>query len=182
MKIHRILTHVCLHHIGCLSYCCYAITSSPAVQIRHSKVYGNPIAPSLYSILLDHIILLFTLKTNRTAKINKPLWGGGGRGGCSHGFGIAPCRVLELLPGFRSKMWKSIRIFIKSSVKGYFKTENRKKGSAPPFLPSLFRYLQKKSQISVQVACGDHIVLINQTDDICFRLKIIGKCKQNLFF
>ena len=28
-------------------------TSSPAVQKRHSKVYGNPIAPSLYSILLD---------------------------------------------------------------------------------------------------------------------------------
>ena len=30
----------------------YAKTSSPAVQKRHSKVYGNPIAPSLYSILL----------------------------------------------------------------------------------------------------------------------------------
>ena len=28
----------------------------------------------------------------------------------------------------------------------------------------------KKSQISVQVACGDHIVLISQTDDICFQL------------
>ena len=27
-------------------------TSSPAVQKRQSKVYGNPIAPSLYSILL----------------------------------------------------------------------------------------------------------------------------------
>ena len=32
---------------------CYAKTSSPAVQKRHSKVHGNPIAPSLYSILLD---------------------------------------------------------------------------------------------------------------------------------
>jgi len=31
---------------------CYAKTSSPAVQKRHSKVYGNPIAPFLYSILL----------------------------------------------------------------------------------------------------------------------------------
>ena len=52
MQIHPILTHVCLHQIGCLYYCCYAKTSSPAAQIRHSKVYGNPIDPSLYSILL----------------------------------------------------------------------------------------------------------------------------------
>ena len=28
----------------------YAETSSSAVQKRHSKVYGNPIAPSFYSI------------------------------------------------------------------------------------------------------------------------------------
>ena len=33
-----------------LYYCCYAKTSSSAVQKRHSKVYGKPIAPSLYSI------------------------------------------------------------------------------------------------------------------------------------
>ena len=33
--------------IVCNLYYC-----SPAVQIRHSKVYGNPIAPSLYSILI----------------------------------------------------------------------------------------------------------------------------------
>ena len=33
-----------------LCYCCYAKTSSSAVQKRHSKVYGNPIAPSFYSI------------------------------------------------------------------------------------------------------------------------------------
>ena len=34
----------------------YYAKTSPAVQICHSKVYGNPIAPSLYSILLgeDH--------------------------------------------------------------------------------------------------------------------------------
>ena len=35
-----------------LYYCCYAKPSSSAVQKRHSKVYGNPIAPSFYSILL----------------------------------------------------------------------------------------------------------------------------------
>ena len=47
MKIHRILTHVCLHQIVCLCVCCYAKTSSSAVQKRHSKVYGNQIAPLL---------------------------------------------------------------------------------------------------------------------------------------
>ena len=66
MKIHRILTHVCLQQIGCLYYCCYATTSSPAVQKRHSKVYGNPIAHSLYSILLgsfkDKSKKLFTFR------------------------------------------------------------------------------------------------------------------------
>ena len=42
---------------------CYSLllllrkTSSPAVQKRHSKVYGNPIAPSLYSILLERDLL-----------------------------------------------------------------------------------------------------------------------------
>ena len=54
MKIHHILTYICLHYIGCLCYCCYAKTSSSAVQKRHSKVYGNPIAPSFYSILLEN--------------------------------------------------------------------------------------------------------------------------------
>ena len=53
MKIHRLLTHVCLHQIDCLCYCCYAETSSSAVQKRHSQVYGKPITPSLYYILLD---------------------------------------------------------------------------------------------------------------------------------
>ena len=33
-----------------LYYCCYAKTSSSAVPKRHSKVYGKPIPPSLYSI------------------------------------------------------------------------------------------------------------------------------------
>ena len=51
-KIHSLLTHVCLQQIGCFYFCCYAITSSLAVQKRHSEVYGNPIAPSFYSILL----------------------------------------------------------------------------------------------------------------------------------
>ena len=55
MKIHRILTHVCLHQIGCLCYCCYAKTRSSAVQKRHSKVYTETLAPSFYSILLDNI-------------------------------------------------------------------------------------------------------------------------------
>ena len=45
---------------------------------------------------------------------------------------------------------------------------------------SVFRYLQvKKSQISVQVAWGDHTIFISQTNDICFTLNIkyIGKKK-----
>ena len=44
-----------VYHCGIvynLYYCCYAKTSSPAVQIRHSKVYGKPYCPSFYSILL----------------------------------------------------------------------------------------------------------------------------------
>ena len=46
---------------------------------------------------------------------------------------------------------------------------------------SVFRYLQvKKSQISVQVAWGDHTIFISQTNDICFTLNIkyIGKKKK----
>ena len=50
MKIHLILTRVYLYQICCLCYCCYAKTSSSSVQKRHSKVYGNPITPSFYSI------------------------------------------------------------------------------------------------------------------------------------
>ena len=56
-------TNSCLFTLDRLpNYCCYAKTSPPAVQIRHSKVYGNPIAPSLYSILLG-IALYFVLCT-----------------------------------------------------------------------------------------------------------------------
>ena len=40
-----------------LYYCCYAKTISSAVQKRHSKVYGNRIAPSFYLILLDSMYL-----------------------------------------------------------------------------------------------------------------------------
>ena len=47
MKIHRILIYVFLHQIGCIYYCFYAKSSSPAVQIRHSKVYGNHYCPLL---------------------------------------------------------------------------------------------------------------------------------------
>ena len=47
-------TNSCLFTLDRLPLlCCYAKTSSPAAKIRHSKVYGNPIAPSLYSILLE---------------------------------------------------------------------------------------------------------------------------------
>ena len=71
MKIHRItiLTHVCLHQIGCLCYCYYAKTSSSAVQKRHSKVYGNLIAPFLYSILLVHNYMV-----RRTASVVSPFY------------------------------------------------------------------------------------------------------------
>ena len=54
----------------------------------------------------------------------------------------------------------------------------------PLLLLSMFRNLQrKKSQISVQVANGDHIVLSSQTDDICltYTLEIISKCKKKKF-
>ena len=37
----------------------------------------------------------------------------------------------------------------------------------------------EKSQILVQEGCGDHIVVISPTDDICF---IIGKCRKKSFF
>ena len=50
--VRQMKIHVCLHQIGCLCYCCYAKTSSSAVQKRHSKVYGNHVFPSFYSILL----------------------------------------------------------------------------------------------------------------------------------
>ena len=59
-----------------------------------------------------------------------------------------------------------------------------KNGSGNPFLLSLIIYLQEKSsQISVQVACGDHIVLISKltTFVLANTLKIIGKCKKNLY-
>ena len=31
-----------------------------------------------------------------------------------------------------------------------------------------FEFIAKTQILSVQVACGDHLVLIRQTDDICF--------------
>ena len=60
-------------------------------------------------------------------------------------------KILELLPGFWSKIWKFIRSFKKNAF--------------------------KKSQISVQVACGDHTVLIIAkltTYVLPYTLKIIG--------
>ena len=49
-----------------------------------------------------------------------------------------------------------------------------KKDSATPFTVLMFRKkkLGKKSQILFQVASGDFIVLISQTDDICFSFYI----------
>ena len=43
------------------------------------------------------------------------------------------------------------------------------------FLQSLFRYLQPAGGKIVNfspIACSDHIVLISQTDDICFNLNL----------
>jgi len=55
----------------------------------------------------------------------------------------------------------------KSFKKGTLKPKIEKNDSVTPFLLSLVRYLQeKKSQISVQVACGYHIVLISQTKNL----------------
>ena len=50
-EMHQCLFIICVIVFN-LYYCYYAKTSSQAVQIRHSKVNGNPIALSLYSILL----------------------------------------------------------------------------------------------------------------------------------
>ena len=44
-----------------LYYCCYAKTRSSAVQKRHSKLYGNPIAPSFYTILLVSVCISLSL-------------------------------------------------------------------------------------------------------------------------
>ena len=53
-------------------------------------------------------------------------------------------------------------------------TRNLKKGLCYPSLNVLVKIIVggKKSQISVQKDFGDHIVLIRQTDDICFRFNI----------
>ena len=58
MKIYRILTHVCLHQIGCLCYCCYAKTSSSAVQKRHNKVYGKLSPPPSIQFSLSMTTLI----------------------------------------------------------------------------------------------------------------------------
>ena len=53
-----------------LYYCCYAKTSSSAVQKRHSKVYGNPIAPLLlFNIsLVTPYLLFFILRRSKLGK------------------------------------------------------------------------------------------------------------------
>ena len=53
-------SYVCYIRSAAFCYCCYAQTSSSAVQKRHSKVYGNPIAPpSIQFSLQFSVILLF---------------------------------------------------------------------------------------------------------------------------
>ena len=49
-----------------LYYCWYTKTSSSEVQKRHSKVYGNLIAPSFYSILLGLYWIKQKEKVNTT--------------------------------------------------------------------------------------------------------------------
>ena len=74
-------------------------------------------------------------------------------------------------------------LYRKAFKKGTLKPKI-KKGSATPFFTVFVQiFAGEKSQISVQLACGDHIVLIRKTDDICFSLyiKIIGKCRKKSF-
>ena len=59
----------------------------------------------------------------------------GGRGGCSQGFGVKWENLSDLL-------WKVLK-------KWYFKTENWKKGSATPFLLSLYRNLSPSSRVAI---------------------------------
>ena len=62
---------------------------------------------------------------------------------------------------------------MKSPLKWELKNRNLKKGLCFPIFTVFIQiFAEKKSQISVQVACGDHIVLINQTDGICSSLNI----------
>ena len=59
------------------------------------------------------------------------------------------------------------------SLKGILKPKIEKKWLCYPFFTVFVQiFAGKKSQILYQVACGDHIVLISQTDDICFSLYI----------
>ena len=51
IKLIRCLFIICVNVYN-FYYCCYSKTSSSAVQKRHSKVYGNPIAPPSIQYLL----------------------------------------------------------------------------------------------------------------------------------
>ena len=72
--MHQCLFIICVIVYN-LYYCCYAKTSSPAVQIRHSKVYGNPIVPSLYSILLVFTYLTLYTRMSEFPKIKQNHYG-----------------------------------------------------------------------------------------------------------
>ena len=45
-SVHFAVTFIICIIVYNLYYCCYAKTSSSAVQKHHSKVYGKPIPPS----------------------------------------------------------------------------------------------------------------------------------------
>ena len=69
IKIHRILTHVCLHQIGCLCYCCYVKTSSSACSPKTSQQSAiKPYPPSFY------LILLYQIEIKHSANSLKGKW------------------------------------------------------------------------------------------------------------
>ena len=59
-----------------------------------------------------------------------------------------------------------------SFKKGYLKPKTETMALLSLFIVFVQIFAGEKSQISVQVACGHHIVLITLTDDICFSLYI----------
>ena len=92
---------------------------------------------------------------------------------CSQVFVVAP-RVLELLPGFWSKMWKSIRPIRKSPLKRVLKNRKLKKRALLPLFYCLCLDIWRKkiANLSPSIACGDNIVFISQTNNIYFSLYI----------
>ena len=73
--------------------------------------------------------------------------------------GVAVLRILELLPGFWSRMWKFIRPFMK---RGTLKPKIEERALLSLFYCLIVHICRKKKQISVQ-ACCDHIVFLYPT-------------------